>query len=118
MKWDSQSGRYLPPELTWQADLQVDEEESDLPDIWLSRPGGKYHIAASFHFPGLTFPESAGYIGPHIFYSLSPFFLYHTQDPYNSWNVTASTQGSSGCMDYWDWLPGILLIDRSTFYTL
>lgn len=30
----------------------------------------------------------------------------------------ASTRGGSGTMDYWDWLPGIMLIDETTKYTL
>ena len=118
MKWDSESGRYLPPKLTWQVDHQVEADEFDLPDIWLSRPGGNYHIAVSFHFPPFNFPNGVGYAGNGIAYGKSPFLLHHAQDPYNSWNVMASTRGGSGTMDYWDWLPGIMLIDETTKYTL
>lgn len=116
--WDGQSGLYLPPKLTWQVDLQVDADESDMPDIWLSRPGGEYHVGASLHFPPFNFPSGAGRVGSDISYGVSPFFLHHSQDLYNSWNVSASSLGSSGCMDYWDWLPGILLVDESKTYTL
>ena len=118
MRWDNTSGRYLAPKQTWQKDLLVDEEESDLPDVWLSRPGGEYHIAASFHFPYFKFPTGTGKIGNNIIYRTSPFLLHHTQDPYNSWNVTASTRHALDCTDHWDWLPGILLINESQKFTL
>jgi hypothetical protein len=118
VRWDNLSGRYLPPGLTWQTDLQVDADESELPDVWLSRPGGSYHIGVSFHFPPFNFPSGSGTARDGITYGVSPFLIHHTQDPYNSWNVAASTRGGSGPMDYWDWLPGILLVDESTSYTL
>ncbi len=91
---------------------------SDLPEAWLSRPGGEHFLAASFHFPPFNLPHGTGHLDSGINYAPSPFLLHHSQDPFNSWNVTASTVGVGGPLEHWDWLPGILLVDEATTYTL
>ncbi|HEX9590378.1 MAG TPA: hypothetical protein VGA15_21865 [Bradyrhizobium sp.] len=116
--WDSQTGHYIPPKLTWQVDALETVGNVDAPEVWLSKPGGEYRLAASFHFPGFNFPSGAGLLPSGIAYSPSSFVLHHAQDPYNSWNVKASTKRFSGPMEHWDWLPGIMLVDERTGYSL
>jgi hypothetical protein len=96
----------------------VDLGRDDLPDAWLSRLGGEYFLGASFHFPAFNFPASSDHFSVNISYTASPFSLHHTQDPYNSWAVTASAKNTAGPMEHWDWLPGVLIVDESAKYTL
>lgn len=116
-RWDSQTGQYIPPKQTWEVHA-VEVGDVDAPDVWLSKPGGEYCLAASFHFPGFSFPSGVGVLPNGIAYSPSPFVLHYAQDPYNSWNVKASSSRSIGAMEHWDWLPGIMLVDETTHYSL
>jgi hypothetical protein len=116
--WDSQTGLYIPPKLTWQIDAVEIVGREDAPDVWLSKPAGEYRLAASFHFPGFNFPSGHGHLQNGIAYAPSPFVLHHVQDPYNSWNVKASSMRGNGSMEHWDWLPGIMLVDETTTYSL
>ena len=84
-RWDGETGQYIPPSLTWQVDAVEVFSRDDAPNVWLSKPGGEYRLAASFHFPGFSFPSGTGSLPNGIAYSPSPFVLHHTQDPYNSW---------------------------------
>lgn len=117
-RWDSHTGEYIPPKLTWNVDADEIADGVDTPEMWFSKPAGDYRLAASFHFPGFSFPSGAGLLPNGIAYSQSPFLLHHTQDPYNSWSVRASTKEVTGPMEYWDWLPGIMLVDEKTNYSL
>ncbi|HXM64925.1 MAG TPA: hypothetical protein VN950_28945 [Terriglobales bacterium] len=117
-RWDTQTGYYVPPSLTWKIDAVDIAGSTDTPDVWLSKPGGEYRLAASFHFPGFNFPSGTGRLPTGIAYTPSPFVLNHVQDPYNSWNVRASTMRGNGPMEHWDWLPGIMLVDETTTYSL
>lgn len=117
-RWDSQTGHYVPPKLTWQINAVEILGRDNAPDVWLSKPEGGYRLAASFHFPGFNFPSGSGQLQRGIAYTRSPFVLHHVQDPYNSWNVKASSMRGNGPMEHWDWLPGIMLVDETTSYTL
>ena len=117
-RWDPNTGHYVPPNLTWQPDAVDLARGADTPDVWLSKPGSDYRLAASFHLPGFNFPSGNGRLQNGIAYAPSPFVLHHVQDPYNSWNVKASSLRGSGPMEHWDWLPGIMLIDETTNYSL
>jgi hypothetical protein len=117
IRWDEKTGQYLVPSLTWQVDA-IEVGSVGVPEAWLSRPGGQYRLATSFHFPGFNLPSGDGALPNGITYSPSSFVLHHVQDPYNSWNVRASTKEVAGPMEYWDWLPGIMLVDEQTGYSL
>jgi hypothetical protein len=100
-KWDSRTGLYVPPRLTWQIDVVEIVGRDDAPDVWLSKPDGEHRLAASFHFPEFNFPSGHGRLQNGIAYTPSPFLLHHVQDPYNSWNVKASSMRGK-------WLNGAL----------
>lgn len=118
VRWDSQTGQYVPPKLTWRMhDVNI-TDSADTPEVWLSKPAGEYRLAASFHFPGFNFPSGRGRLQNDITYAPSPFVLHHAQGPFNSWNVKASTVPGRGPMQHWDWLPGIMLVDETTSYSL
>src|SRR5262245_28649221 len=100
MAWDSVTGRYVHAALTWQEEPETEDwpdgeiETSlpcNLPDQWLSRSGGPYLIGMSFHYPPHAFPSGSGMIDGTFSFRASPFLLNHSQDSYNSWNVSAST---------------------------
>lgn len=116
--WDADTGRYIPPSKTWKIDIDQIVGRGDLPDAWLSRPGGEYFLGASFHFAPYNFPSGSGYSASRMSYAPSPFFLHYSQDHFNSWNVMASTKRGLGLKEYWDWLPGIFIVDESVKYTL
>ncbi len=116
-RWNCDTGEYKPPKQTWQVDIDLAKNQ-DAPDIWLSKPGGEYHLGVSFHFPGFNFPSGQGRLPSGIAYLPSPFVLHHVQDPFNSWNVKASLVRPSGLMEHWDWLPGIMLVNEGTKYSL
>ena len=118
MAWDKTTGNYIVPPKTWQLNLDEIRGRQDIPDVWLSRTGGHYHLAMAFHFPPYNFPKGTGAVG-HITFCPSPFRLRDSQDPYNkSWNVAATTGNKSSLMEYWDWLPGVLLVDQLEQFTL
>ena len=117
-RWNGHTGRYAPPSLTWQVDAVSVAGETNIPEAWLSKPGGEYNLGVSFHFPAFNVPAGQGRLPTDITFGPSPFFLHHVQDPYNSWNVNASTTRVIGPMEHWDWLPGILLVDETTAYSL
>ncbi len=117
-RWNRKTGHYVPPSLTWKVDAVDIAVSTNSPDVWLSKPGGEYRLAASFHFPAFNFPAGNGCLPAGIAYIPSPFALHHVQDPYNSWNVKAAAMRGHGPMEHWDWLPGIMLVDETTTYSL
>jgi hypothetical protein len=73
------------------------------------------HIVESF-----TIVEGVGNFGSNILYQPSDFYLSRNHDPYNSWGVNAvkSEFCTAGCMEHWDWLPGITVYNSARKYTL
>lgn len=108
--WNSETGFWCKPSKIWDIDFDVPE---NAPDDWLSEVGGNFYIGISFHISPFTIVEGSGSTAPN-------FFLSRIQDPYNSWGVNAVKKEfiNSGCMEHWDWLPGITVYDDTTKYTL
>lgn len=114
--WDVETGCYQPPSTLWKI-FETDTPE-DAPDIWLSRPRGTHYIGMSFHFAPYNFPKGTGTIDGRYDFSPAPFLLQASQDDYNSWGVSACLKSHSRVGNYWDWLPGILIVDTSIKYSL
>lgn len=115
--WNIETGVWSKPSKIWGVDLTIPE---DAPDIWLSKPGGDYYIGISFHISPFTIVKGEGYIDAQTYFKPSDFYLARNHDPYNSWGVNAVKNGyvQSGCMEHWDWLPGITIFDVHKKYTL
>lgn len=117
-KWNPETGLYQPPPSTWQVEETPIPENA--PDVWLSRPGGNHLLGMSFHFAPFTMAEGNGTLEDKFTYSVAPYLLNITQDPYNSWAVSARLREfhDNHPMEHWDWQPGILIIDTSESFSL
>ncbi len=116
--WDTETGYYKIPSVIWKY-LETDIPKN-APDIWLSKPGGSHFLGMSFHFAPYNFPVGKGNLDNRFTYSVAPYHLGIIQDPFNSWGVKACLTVflNYGPMEYWDWLPGILVVDTSIKYSL
>jgi hypothetical protein len=115
--WNIENGTWRKPSQIWNVDQNIPDNS---PNDWLSNPGGDYYIGISFHISPFTIVEGDGALDSNTSFSPSDFYLARNQDPYNSWGVNAVKRGfiNSGCMEYWDWLPGITIINKNEKYTL
>lgn len=115
--WNVETGAWCKPSVIWDVDLDIPESA---PDYWLSNPGGDYYIGISFHISPFTIVEDEGLLDSHTHFRPSDFYLARNHDPYNSWGVNAVKKGflKSGCMEHWDWLPGITIFDDNQKFTL
>lgn len=126
--WNKKTGEYISQFTLWDnfgKNTEVSEsgealEELEEPDVWLSKPGGEYYIGISFHYPPYNFAQGKGVFENRYIYQPAPFLLHTQQDSYNSWGVTARLEKYSpaGTMEYWDWYPGIMVIDTSKRFSL
>ena len=116
--WDSETGDYRVPSLIWDVDRA--DELGEEPDDWLSRPGGDHFVAMSFHFAPYTFPAGSAESEGRFQCAPTPYALNIRQDPYNSWGVVARLKSRLGLepLQFWDWLPGVLIVDTSVRFTL
>jgi len=116
--WNVETGYYQAPSTLWEwSEIDIPEAA---PDIWLSRPHGTHFLGMSFHSAPYNFPEGEGRVENRFAYSVAPYKLKTIQDPYNSWGVSACLNSflELGSNEYWDWLPGILIVDISAKYSL
>ena len=114
--WNENTGYYEPPS----TDRKIEDPlPPGAPENWLSKPGGDYYLCMSFHFAPYSFPQGQGTIRKNFQYRPTPYFLRFTNDPYNSWGVfLRDSKLGKSVEEYWDWLPGILIVDTSKKYTL
>jgi hypothetical protein len=113
--WDTNGTYKVPDQDVYGIELQLPD---DAPDCWLSVPGGDYFLAISFHFHGHHHDPVDSNVGD-LRITRSPFVLNHLQDPYNYFALDArSAHSYSSPLGYWDWLPGIMVVDTSERYCL
>lgn len=115
--WNIKNGRWRKPSQIWNIDKNIPD---NAPDSWLSKPGGDYYIGISFHISPFTIIAGNGLLDSSTHFKASDFYLARNHDPYNSWGVNAVKRDfiRSGCMEHWDWLPGITIINKDEKYTL
>lgn len=115
--WDPETGIWRKSSKMWDVNLDIPDSA---PEDWFSKPGGDYYIGMSFHISPFTIVEGEGTLDSHTHFKPSNFYLARTNDPYNSWGVNAVAKGfvKFGCMDHWNWLPGITIFDDSKKFTL
>jgi hypothetical protein len=117
--WNVETGLYQIPEAPEDLEL-ADLAQENAPDIWLSKPGGNHYLGISFHSLPHNFPDGHGRLENRYEFSVAPYHLKVMQFSYNSWEVSACLNHfdylSYG--EYWDWLPGVLIVDTGVKYTL
>lgn len=120
--WNEETGEYKTLSAFLEGfgeDVSAFDLAKEDPNKWFSKPGGNYQIGISFHYPPFTFAEGSGIFENRYTFRPSPFILNTHQDPYNSWGVNARLSKSfSPSEDFWDWNPGIMIVDTQTQFTL
>ena len=115
--WHAETGIWCQSSLIWDVDQSIPD---DAPDVWFSKPNGDYYIGMFFHFSSFTFVKGNGLTDSNFSFKKSDFYLSRNQDPYNSWGVNAIKEHflQHDCMTFWNWLPGITVVDENKKYTL
>lgn len=114
--WNDE-GIWIKPTQLWKTENHISEAAAE---GFLSKPGGNYYIGISFHISPFTIINGSGKIDTTTRFEPSDFHLSRNQDSFNSWGVNAVKSNSrrSGFLGFWDWLPGVTIIDESDKYTL